>query len=49
QSLEACLRPGWMVLTWTSMNISGYLESVHQGLRKLEELIVKANDIVDNR
>ena len=31
------------------MNISGYLESVHRGLRKLEELIAKANDIVENR
>lgn len=49
QSLEARLRPGWMVLTWTSMNIEGYRESVHQGLRRLEELIAKANDIVDNR
>lgn len=49
QSLEARLRPGWMVLTWTSMNIEGYRQSVHQGLRRLEELIAKANDIVDNR
>lgn len=31
------------------MNIDGYRESVHQGLRRLEELIAKANDIVDNR
>lgn len=49
KSLEARLRPGWMVLTWTSMNIEGYRTSVHQGLRRLEELIAKANDIVDNR
>lgn len=49
QALEARLRPGWIVLTWTSMNIEGYRESVHEGLRRLEELIAKANDIVDNR
>ncbi|CAM9783398.1 unnamed protein product, partial [Ectocarpus sp. 6 AP-2014] len=49
QALEARLRPGWMVLTWTSMNIEGYRESVHEGLRRLEELIAKVNDIVENR
>lgn len=31
------------------MNIDEYRKSVHQGLRRLEELISKANDIVDNR
>lgn len=49
QSLEARLRPGWMTLTWTSMNIDGYRESVHEGLRRLEEVIIKAKDVVDNR
>ncbi|CAM9238946.1 unnamed protein product, partial [Discosporangium mesarthrocarpum] len=49
RSLEARLRPGWVTLTWTSMNIEGYIASVHDGLRWLEEVIVKASDIVDNR
>lgn len=31
------------------MNIDGYRKSVHEGLRRLEEVIAKANDIVDNR
>lgn len=49
QSLKARLRPGWEVLTWTSMNIDGYRDAVNEGLRRLEEVVVKANDIVDNR
>lgn len=31
------------------MNIDAYRDSVHEGLRRLEEIITKANDIVDNR
>ncbi|CAM9240450.1 unnamed protein product, partial [Hapterophycus canaliculatus] len=49
ESLEARLRPGWMTLTWTSMNIDSYRESIHEGLRRLEEVIIKAKDVVDNR
>ena len=36
-------------LTWTSMNIDSYLNHVHQGLNKLEQLIINVNDIIENR
>jgi len=36
-------------LTWTSMNIDSYLTHVHQGLNKLEQLIINVNDIIENR
>jgi dynein heavy chain len=38
-----------VTLTWTSMNIDGYLNHVHQGLNKLEQLIININDIMENR
>ena len=31
------------------MNIDGYLNHVHQGLSKLEQLIININDIMENR
>jgi len=31
------------------MNIDGYLTHVHQGLAKLEQLIININDIMENR
>ncbi|CAM9753381.1 unnamed protein product [Sphacelaria rigidula] len=49
QAVEQRLRPGWTVLTWTSMNIDGYRKSVQEGLHRLQQVIAKANDIVDNR
>ncbi|CAD7698753.1 unnamed protein product [Ostreobium quekettii] len=47
--LERKLSPGMYSLTWTSMNIDGYLHRVHQGLARLEELVRKINDLVQNR
>lgn len=49
EDLEYKLRPGMVTLTWTSMNIDGYLNHVHQGLAKLEQLIININDIMENR
>ena len=40
EDLEYKLRPGMNILTWTSMNIDGYLQHVHAGLNKLEQLII---------
>jgi dynein heavy chain, axonemal len=37
------------VLTWQSMNIDGYLHRIHLGLQKLDELVSKVNDIIENR
>ena len=36
-------------LTWTSLNIEGYLHRLHNGLVKLEQLIINMNDIMVNR
>lgn len=47
--LEKKIQPGMYVLTWTSMNIDGYLQRVHHGLLRLEELVTKVNDMLENR
>ena len=47
--LEFQLRPGMVQLTWTSMNIDGYLKSVWDSLDELEQLIAGVNDIMDSR
>jgi dynein heavy chain len=47
--MELKLHPGMSTLTWTSMNIDSYLTHVHQGLNKLEQLIINVNDIIENR
>lgn len=47
--MELKLHPGMSTLTWTSMNIDSYLNHVHQGLNKLEQLIINVNDIIENR
>jgi dynein heavy chain len=47
--MEYKLRPGMITLTWTSMNIDAYKNHAQQGLEKLEELIHKINDIMENR
>ena len=31
------------------MNIDSYLQHVHHGLKKLEQLIINVNDIIENR
>ena len=49
QTLELKLRPGMITLTWTSMNIESYKMHIHVGLQRLEELINKINDMVENR
>eukprot|EP00217_Crustomastix_stigmatica_P013603 CAMPEP_0183798542 /NCGR_PEP_ID=MMETSP0803_2-20130417/19119_1 /TAXON_ID=195967 /ORGANISM="Crustomastix stigmata, Strain CCMP3273" /LENGTH=4519 /DNA_ID=CAMNT_0026043227 /DNA_START=42 /DNA_END=13598 /DNA_ORIENTATION=- len=49
EDLEKKIQPGMFILTWTSMNIDAYLHRIHNGLAKLEELIEKINDILDNR
>jgi dynein heavy chain len=47
--MELKLYPGMSTLTWTSMNIDSYLNHIHQGLNKLEQLIINVNDIIENR
>ena len=49
QTLELKLRPGMVTLTWTSMNIDQYKNNIYVGLRRLDEMVMKINDIVENR
>ena len=49
RDMEYKLRPGMIMLTWTSMNIDAYKTHIHTGLRKLEELVVNINDIIESR
>ncbi len=47
--LEAAIEPGLTMLTWTSMNISTYLETIADALREVELLVDRANDLVKYR
>ncbi len=47
--MERKIAPGFAVLTWTSLNIDGYLHRFKQGLARLEELVRKVLDLVENR
>ena len=47
--LEYKMSPGMVTLTWTSMNIDGYISHVHSGLKQLRELVTNINDIIENR
>lgn len=47
--LEEKLRPGLVTLTWSSLNIDQYKQNVQLGLTRLDELVNKVNDIIDNR
>ena len=47
--LDKRIQPGMYVLTWTSMNIDGYLHRIHNGIAKLELLVKNTNDIIDKR
>ena len=47
--MEYRLRPGMITLTWTSMNIDAYKHHVFSGLKRLEELVMAINDVVENR
>ena len=49
EDLNGKLQPGMLVLTWQSMNIDGFLLRIHQGLQKLNALVSKVNDIIENR
>lgn len=47
--LEKKIQPGMYVLTWTSMNIDGYLQRCHKGIQDLENLVRRVNDCIDSR
>ena len=47
--MERKLQPGMTTLTWTSMNIDGFLHSIQTGVANLAELVDKVHDLVNNR
>lgn len=49
EMLDRRLRPGLVELTWTSMNIEAFKVQAQSALGRVEDLIVKINDIVENR
>jgi hypothetical protein len=49
KALELKLKPGLATLTWTSVNIDSFRQELHEGIRRLDDIINKTNDIVDNR
>ncbi|PSC73956.1 flagellar outer dynein arm heavy chain gamma [Micractinium conductrix] len=49
EDLRDKMAPGLLVLTWTSMNIDGYLHRFHQCLARTEELVRKVGDLQANR
>lgn len=49
KSMELKMKPGLVTLTWMSVNIDAFCDSIHQCMQRLEDLINKMNDIVDNR
>mgnify|MGYP003961386239 CR=1 FL=1 len=48
-SLEQKIKPGLLILTWSSMNIENYIARVSQALKQLESCVIKVQDIVENR
>jgi len=49
RDMEYKLRPGMITLTWTSMNIDSYKAHIHTGLRRLREMVININDVIENR
>lgn len=47
--MERKIQPGMVTLTWTSMNIDGFLHRIHSGLFKLDDLVTKIRDVIENR
>eukprot|EP00756_Hemistasia_phaeocysticola_P037128 Hpha_TRINITY_DN16680_c2_g14::TRINITY_DN16680_c2_g14_i1::g.182401::m.182401/K10408/DNAH; dynein heavy chain, axonemal len=49
EMLDTIIRPGESSLTWTSMNIDGYIQRVHSALSRLDVVVSQVNNIVHNR
>nr|XP_055038161.1 dynein axonemal heavy chain 5 isoform X2 [Misgurnus anguillicaudatus] len=47
--VEAALSPGLTVLSWTSLNIDNFIESVYEALRKLQRVAKVSMDILECR
>ena len=49
QQVDKCIQPGWSKMTWTSVNISEYIDNVYKRLGELELLTDRVNDLVEFR
>lgn len=49
EELERMVAPGLGALTWTSLNVDGYLHRLQGGLSRLEELVARVSDVVEHR
>ncbi|EDL08892.1 dynein, axonemal, heavy chain 5, isoform CRA_b [Mus musculus] len=47
--VDEALQPGLAVLTWTSLNIGGYLENAFAKIKDLELLLDRVNDLIEFR
>ncbi|XP_043921456.1 dynein axonemal heavy chain 5-like [Protopterus annectens] len=47
--VEDALTPGLMMLTWTSLNIDKFVESVYTTVRDLQQLVKEASDTLECR
>lgn len=47
--IEYKLRPGMITLTWSSMNIDAYKQTVRQVLRRFDAMVTNVNDIIESR
>ena len=45
QKVNDIIEPGLTFLTWSSLNIASFVQSIHKGLHSLELLIDRACDI----
>lgn len=49
EDLDQHITPGLTTITWTSLNIPTYLDAVAHSLSKLDDLVTKMNDMIENR
>jgi len=47
--LQVKVNPGLTTITWTSLNIEQYFETVDAALFKMDDVVSKMNDIIENR
>ncbi|CAH1796663.1 unnamed protein product [Owenia fusiformis] len=49
EAVDTALRPGLISLTWTSLNLDQFFQSIRSALRELDLLIKQVNDIKETR
>ena len=47
--VDSAIEPGLTKLTWTSMNITDYIQNVYKQLQDLELLMLRANELTEFR